>query len=45
MPDDENRKLDRRSLLIGAAAGVAGTAAVAVGVDELKKFQRSVATP
>ena len=47
MSDDEkkDRKLDRRSLLIGAAAGVAGTAAVAVGVDELKKFQRSVATP
>jgi arylsulfatase len=43
--DKQDRKLDRRSLLIGAAAGVAGTAAVAVGVDELKKFQRSVATP
>jgi arylsulfatase A-like enzyme len=41
----ENGKLDRRSLLIGAAAGVAGTAAVAVGTTELQKLQRTMATP
>ena len=47
MSDDKkgNRKLDRRSLLIGAAAGVAGTAAVAVGAAELQKLQRTMATP
>ena len=47
MSDDkkENRKLDRRSLLIGAAAGVAGTTAVAVGAAELQKLQRTMATP
>jgi arylsulfatase len=48
MSDDKNKqdgKLDRRSLLIGAAAGVAGTAAVAVGAAELQKLQRTIATP
>ena len=48
MSDDNNKqdgKLDRRSLLIGAAAGVAGTAAVAVGAAELQKLQRTIATP
>ena len=39
------KKLDRRSLLIGAAAGVAGTAAVAIGANELHKLQRTMATP
>jgi arylsulfatase A-like enzyme len=41
----DGKKLDRRSLLIGAAAGVAGTAALAAGAGELKKIQRTMATP
>src|SRR5262245_39834046 len=41
----QDSKLNRRSLLIGAAVGVAGTAAIAAGADELQKIKRSMATP
>lgn len=41
----QDKKLNRRSLLIGASAGMAGTTIIAAGADELQKIKRSMATP
>src|SRR5690242_406224 len=41
----QDHKLNRRSLLLGAAAGAAGTAAIAVGVGEIHTIKRTMATP
>src|SRR5438876_51197 len=47
MTDDKDKrgKLDRRSILIGAAAGAGGMAALAAGGAKLQQMQRKFATP